>query len=186
MTRSVNSDRRVSQVVIGATVLIALGLLVSTVLIGYHYLPGIWGEWIGSMVGIMTTPFFLEASFIVIGFTIVLMFNIYRRNKDGDELVYLEQVDGVEGSELPEHAKWVVYKERPLDGEEPGWLDQLEGAAAAEDWDEVAGILSDVSSESLRLPGVLEVRIALANATGRLDRAQQLQEELKAVLEAGS
>jgi len=98
MTSNSDSDKRVSQAVIGVTLLIAIGLIVSTVLIGYHYLPGIWGEWIGSMVGIMTTPFFLEVSFILIGFTIVLLINGYRRNKDGDELVYL---DSNESDEKP-------------------------------------------------------------------------------------
>ena len=54
---------------------------------------GCWGEWIGMMVGVMTTPFFLEASFIFIGLTLVMAINHWRQKREGDECVYLEQVD---------------------------------------------------------------------------------------------
>lgn len=182
MAIKAEQDRRVRHVVLGALVLLSLALVIATVLIGYHYLPGIWGEWVGTMVGLMTTPFFLEASFIFIGFAIVFLINGYRRKKEGDELVYLDQVDS--GENLPEHAKWAIYKEKPLDGEEPSLMDSIDGAAAAEDWDELAEMLGQLTTEELHLPNVLEARIALAYATGKDDRARDLQAQLDELRES--
>ncbi len=177
MASPAKQDQRVRQVVLGALVLLSLGLIVSTLLIGYHYLPGVWGEWIGTMVGIMTTPFFLEASFLFIGFGIVLFINGYRRKKEGEELVYLDQVDDAEN--LPDHAKWAIYTERPMDGEEPSLMDCIDGAAAAEDWDELAEMLGHLSATELKLPNVLEARVALAKASGKMEKVDELEAELK-------
>lgn len=80
------------QVVVVASILLGLTLLVCGALLGWRHLPGVWGEWIGAMVGMMSTPFFLEASFIFIGLTIVMWINHVRQKRDGDELVYLEEM----------------------------------------------------------------------------------------------
>lgn len=78
------------QVVVAAGILLSLAVLVSAVLLGWRLIPGVTGEWIGFMVGVVTTPFFLEASFVILGLLLVLMINHWRTTHSGDELVYLE------------------------------------------------------------------------------------------------
>ncbi len=63
-------DERVKQVAVGAGILIAIGVIVPCTLIGWRYLPGLLGETVGTIIGIMTTPFCMEASFIVLGIII--------------------------------------------------------------------------------------------------------------------
>ena len=179
MTHSSEINRRTLQVVVGAAVLIALGLIVAGVLIGHHFLPGVMGEWAGTMVGVMTTPFFLEASFICLGFFIVFLFNAYRRSKEGDELVYLDQAEDSKKGPLPEHAKWAVYQDKPLDGEEPCLADRVEGAVAVGDWDEATSLLSEMSDHELKQAQVLESRITLAEATGKHELMSRLRKELE-------
>ena len=41
----------------------------------------------------MSTPFFLEASFIFIGMTIVVAINHWRQKRDGDDFVEVEIKD---------------------------------------------------------------------------------------------
>jgi hypothetical protein len=66
-------------------------------LLGWRFIPGWVGESVGTLAGIMSTPFFMEASFILIGLVIVLSLNTWRRNREGDELVFLdEKTDGRE------------------------------------------------------------------------------------------
>lgn len=85
------TDSRVRQIVFGVVLLMGIMLVVCSLLIGYHYLPGLLGEWVGTMMGLVTTPFLLEASFIVLGFCIVFWLNHRHAQKDGSEWVYLEE-----------------------------------------------------------------------------------------------
>ena len=86
---------------IAMAVLSGLTLIVVVGLMGWRYLPGIWGEWIGMIVGIMSTPFFLEASFIFIGLSIVLIINHHLQKRAGDEFVDMEVSDSVRMSTTP-------------------------------------------------------------------------------------
>ena len=94
----------IKQVGLVAAILLGLTLLVCGALLGWHHLPGVWGEWIGTMVGMMSTPFFLEASFIFIGLSIVMWINHLRQKRDGDELVYLDETPKP-SPKLPEEGK---------------------------------------------------------------------------------
>ena len=117
------SDERVKQVAIGVGILVTLTVAVPVTLMGWRLLPGLLGEWVGTMIGIVTTPFFMEASFAILGLVIVISLNHWRQHKDGDELVYLEQVAGPDvPADLPEHAKWALYRDKPLDAEVPTLL----------------------------------------------------------------
>ncbi|KAB2641628.1 MAG: hypothetical protein DVB26_04640 [Verrucomicrobia bacterium] len=88
-------DERVKQALIGAAVLTALTCGLLALLLGWRQVPGLLGEWLGTAVGIMSTPFFLEASFVILGVLVVMVFNVVRRHREGDEFVALD--------ELPEH-----------------------------------------------------------------------------------
>ncbi len=175
-----DEDNRVKQIVVGAMILVGLAFVVCGVLVGWRYLPGLLGEWIGTMVGVLTTPFFLEASFILIGLTVVVAINHWRQKREGDEFVYLEQIDGPDVSVgLPEQAKWAVYREKPLPGETPTLLAQVEGALAIGDCESAAEWLGAMSEEELRRPEALFLRLELAKATGKNELVCQLESELK-------
>ncbi|MEO5914310.1 MAG: hypothetical protein ABIS50_08770 [Luteolibacter sp.] len=173
-------DERVRQVAIGAGILILLAVSISGLLLGWRYLPGLLGEWVGTMVGVMSTPFFLEGSFVAVGLMIVLFVNIWRRHKEGDEFVYLEQVSGPDlPKNLPEQAKWAIYREKPLDAEEPSAFAQAEGAYFIGDYPAAAEWIGTLSQEELRQPETLELRLKLARATGRTDLASDLECEIR-------
>lgn len=177
----VDEDNRVKQIAVGVGILVVLTLTVCGVLVGWRYLPGLLGEWLGMMVGVLTTPFFLEASFIFIGLTLVVAINHWRQKRDGDEFVYLEQVDGLDvPTGLPEHAKWAVYREKPLPGEMPSLLAQAEGAMAIGDHEAVTEWIGAMSEAELKLPETLELRLELAKATCRADLVGPLESELRA------
>ena len=179
--KQTDEDNRVKQIAVGAGILVMLALLVCGFLFGWRYLPGLLGEWIGLMVGILTTPFFLEASFIFIGLTLVVAINHWRQKRDGDECVYLEQIDGPDVPVgMPEQAKWAVYREKPLPGEMPSLLAQAEGALAIKDYESAAEWIAAMTEEELRRPETLFLRLELAQATGRNDLVAQLENELEA------
>jgi hypothetical protein len=174
-----DDDDRGRQLAVGVGIIVLLMLAVCGVLIGWHYLPGLLGEWIGTMIGVMTTPFFLEASFVVIFLTVVVAINSWRRKRDGDELVYLEQVDGPDvPADMPEHAKWAVYRQQPLAGEIPTLRAQAEGALAIGDFDSAAEVIAAMTEAELKTPETWALRIELAKATGRSALAGQLEAEL--------
>lgn len=173
-------DERVKQVAIGASILVALTGAVVVALMGWRLLPGLLGEWAGTMIGIMTTPFFMEASFAILGLVIVIFLNHWRQQKNGDELVYLEQVSGPDLPEdLPEHVKWAVYREKPLDREDPSLLAQAEGAFAIGDYPAAAEWIGAMDHDELKSPETLRLRHDLAKATGRDNLAKQLEHEIR-------
>ena len=86
----------------------------------------------------------------------------------GDEFVYLEQVAGPEMPvDLPEHAKWALYRDKPLDAETPSLLAQAEGAFAIGDYPAATEWIGEMGHDELKLPETLRLRLDLANATGR-------------------
>lgn len=172
-------DERVKQVAIGASILIGLAVVVSGLLMGWRLLPGLLGEWVGTMIGIMTTPFFMEASFATLGLVIVIALNHWRQHKEGDEFVYLEQVAGPDVPQnLPDQAKWAVYRQQPLDVEAPTLLTQAEGAFAIGDYPATAEWIGAMNGDELKQPDTLQLRLDLAKATGRTDLVKQLQTEI--------
>ena len=173
-------DERVKQVAIGAGILIVLAVVVTGLLVGWRLLPGLLGEWVGTMIGIMTTPFFMEASFAILGLVIVISLNHWRMHKDGDEFVYLEQVAGPElPLDLPEQARWAVYRQKPLAGEEPPLLAQAEGAFAIGDFPAATQWIGAMDSDELKQPATLALRLELAKATGRHELVKPLEDEIR-------
>ena len=172
-----DDDRR-RQIAAGAGILLLITVLVCVALIGWRYMPGILGEWLGTMIGVVTTPFFLELSFAVLGLTVVLMLNHWRQKRTGDELMYLEQVD--EPGNLPDHARWAVFREPPLPGEAPSLLVQADGALVIGDYQTAADCLAAMPEDQLKQPEALALRLQLARATGKLDLAEKLEIQLRA------
>jgi hypothetical protein len=181
MTRLAEENRS-RQLFVGVAILLVISLCVCGTLIFSRSMTGLLGEWLSLMIGILTTPFFMEASFVILGLVIVIGLNTWRRRKEGEELVYLERVDDAVASGLPDHASWAVYDRVPLPGEVPSLLVQAEGAMAIGDHALATELIGAMSGEEMKLPAVYELRIALAKATGRENLAGQLQAELEEAL----
>jgi hypothetical protein len=172
-------DERVKQVAIGVSILVVLTVTVPALLLGWHFLPGLVGEWVGTMIGIMTTPFFMETTFAILGLVIVITLNTWRQRKNGDEFVYLEQVSGSDvPKHLPDHAKWAIYREKPLDRENPSLLEQAEGALAIGDYSAASEWIGAMNPSELIQPETLMARLELARATGKTDLVTILEEEI--------
>ncbi len=86
-------DERIKQVAIAAAILAGVSCGVVTLLLGWRHVPGVLGEWLGMVAGIMSTPYFLEASFVVVGVLTVIVLNTVRRQREGDDFVSLEQLE---------------------------------------------------------------------------------------------
>lgn len=173
-------DERVKQVVVGAGILIAIGVIVPCTLIGWRLLPGLLGETMGTIIGVMTTPFCMEASFIMLGLIIVIALNNWRRIKDGDDFVYLEQVDGPDAArDLPDQARWAVYREKPLDPDGPSLLEQAEGALAIGDFEAATEWIGAMERDELKQQDTLRLRLELAKATGRTELIELLENEIR-------
>jgi hypothetical protein len=172
-------DERVKQVVVGAGILVVIGVAVPATLIGWLYLPGLFGETVGTIIGVMTTPFCMEASFVILGLVIVIALNNWRRIKEGDDFVYLEQVNGPDApKDLPDHSKWVVYREKPLDPEAPTLLEQAEGAFAIGDYATTTECIGAMDRDELKKQDTLRLRLDLAKATGRTELIELLENEI--------
>jgi hypothetical protein len=86
-------DNRRRQIGAVAVLILGTGGLASATLFGWRLVPGVFGEWLGTVIGVMTTPFLLEASFALIGLCLVVALNHRRWLRDGDEWVQLDVAD---------------------------------------------------------------------------------------------
>lgn len=171
-------DERKQQVMVGFCVVAGVAGLI--LLIAWaRYLPGLGGEFFGRILGIISTPFLMEASFCVLGLVLVMALNIWRQRRDGDELVYLEEVKDAP-ADLPDQARWAVYQSAPLEAGPPEAAVLLEGALAIGDHAAAVEILESMDDAERRQPEILRHRIALAQATGKDDLARRLAAELAA------
>jgi len=172
-------DPRVKQVLYGILFFAILVTSVVSLLVGWRKLPGLLGEWVGIMVGMMSTPFLLEGTFVFIGIVTIMSLNHWRQKKEGEEFVFLDQVSGpdVPGN-LPDSAKWAIYAKEPLQGEVPSLLAQAEGAFSIGDSNQATQILAAMTTEELSEPETLRFRLELARSTGHKALAARIEEEL--------
>jgi hypothetical protein len=173
-------DERVKQAAIGVGILLTLTACITGTLLGWGHLPGLLGQWFGTMIGIATTPFFMEASFILLGLFIVIGLNSWRRHKEGDEFVYLEQVIGPDvPKNLPDQATWAIYEKKPLDCIELTPLELAEGALDISDFDSATKWIGTMDQEQLNRPDTLDLRLKLAKATGKTDLVNYLESVIR-------
>lgn len=90
MAEEMAEEGRGKQILVGAAIISGLAVIIVSLLIGWRLIPGWVGEAFGMVAGVISTPFFMEGSFVLIGLFIVLGLNIWRRHKDGDEFVEIE------------------------------------------------------------------------------------------------
>ena len=172
------ADERPRQVIAGVAVIAGFSGLLVLIAAG-RFLPGLGGEFFGRILGIISTPFLMEVSLAVMGLVLVLTINHWRQQRDGDELVYLEEVKDAPAG-LPDQARWALYSEAPLPAEAPSGRDLLEGALAIGDHPAALEILASMDEHECRESAVLRQRIELARATGKVELARRLEAELSA------
>ncbi|GAA5483749.1 hypothetical protein [Haloferula sargassicola] len=179
MTDRSTKSSRLKQILIGGAVIGVAGLVLMLISLG-RFIPGPVGEWFGLLSGIISTPFLMETSLAGLGLLTVLIVNHIRERLEGDDFVYLDQIEGPGSEKLPDQARWASYARKPLDPETPSMEDLLEGAVAAGDVDEATAILATMPAEQLAARPVMELRLRLAEATGHHDLARRLREQLQA------
>ena len=86
-------ENRGKQILVGAAILLVVSTFFVSFLMGWRFIPGWVGESLGTVAGIMSTPFFMEGSFLMLGLVIVIGLNAWRRHKGGDEFVTIETSD---------------------------------------------------------------------------------------------
>ncbi|MCF7676197.1 MAG: hypothetical protein K9N23_09315 [Akkermansiaceae bacterium] len=91
-------DERVKPVLIAMAILLGVSCGVVGLWLGWMHIPGPLGEFVGMVVGVMSTPFFLEASFVIAGILILMLVNAIQRQRDGDEFVTPEQLQAREAA----------------------------------------------------------------------------------------
>lgn len=174
---STPTESRRRQILLGSLVIGVVGLFLILLWLGRH-IPGTVGEWFGLVVGITTSPFLMPVFFILLGFFVVNTINGWRRHREGDECVYLETAEGPGSEDLPKDARSVIYQDLPLPAESPDQISQLEGALAIQDHETATELLAEMKDDLRDSPQVIQIRIDLALATGKLDLANRLKGQL--------
>lgn len=164
---------------IGFGLILAAASVVALIWLG-TYLPGVLGEIFSMFAGLMWTPIVLDISIFLLGFTLILWLNMFIRARDGDEFVYLEQVEGPDiPDDLPEEARSAVFKEAPEQrGLEPS-LAAIEGALELDDLGEATNLLLELPPDQIDDPEVLALRIQLSRKQGHPEKAEELLETLR-------
>lgn len=159
---------------VGLGAIFVVCLIIAVIWHGRH-LPGFVGEWFATVLGIITTPFLMEASFIALGLLIVMIINHWRMRREGDELVYLDQAEGPGSELLPESARWAVYEGDAPASDSPDLLTRLEGAMEIGDHDSAVELLGEMDESERSSAAVLELRLRLARETGKTELAERLR-----------
>lgn len=94
-----SEESRGIEILVGGAILFTVAAVVVGFLMGWRFVPGWVGESLGTVAGILSTPFFMEASFAIIGIFIVIGLNAWRRHKAGDEFVTIEVSEPANRSE---------------------------------------------------------------------------------------
>lgn len=176
-----DDDPRGWQLAIGLGILALLILTVPAFYIVWRFVPGVLGEWLGVIAGVMSTPFLLEISFVVLGLIIVVGLNQMRQKRAGDEFVYLEQVnDPSAPADLPDRSKFAIYRDRPLPGAKPALVDEIEGALEIGDHEQAGRLLAEMDDNELKKPAILALRLRLARETGKHDLARRIESGMTA------
>ena len=87
------TENRGKQIAVGGLIMLLISVCVISLLIFWRVIPGWVGETVGLLAGVISTPFFLEGTFALLGFLIVILLNSWRRKAAGDEFVEVDEDD---------------------------------------------------------------------------------------------
>ena len=127
------------------------------------------------LVGFFTTPFILETSLVLLGFSLVVLLNHWRRKKDGDGWVYLAEDDPRtrDGQEPGRHD--AVFANPPADEPAELEIEVIEGLLDLGSWDEAGQRLLALPEADYESPRALCARARLAEGLGRSGQAADLR-----------
>jgi len=77
----------VKTLIIGCSIMMSFFLFLVLVGCLAHYSSGLLQESAAKLAGIMSSPLFMEASFLFIGVILLMTYNIIRRKLEGDDYV---------------------------------------------------------------------------------------------------
>lgn len=80
-------ENRKLQMAVGAAILLAVTGGVLLLWFGWRHVPGRAGDFLGMLVGFLSTPFILEISFFLLGCAILTGVHMVRRGLEPDEFV---------------------------------------------------------------------------------------------------
>jgi len=176
-----DDDPRRRQLVVGLGILTLLVLIVPAFYIVWRFVPGVFGEWLGVIAGIISTPFLLEISFVILGLVIVVGLNHLRQKRDGDDFVFLEPInDPTTSPGMPDQSKFAIHGDRPLDEVEPSPIDKIDGALETGDHTHAADLLAEIGNEELKQTVGLNPCLHLGGENGKSDLAQRIESEIAA------
>jgi hypothetical protein len=81
---------RLRPILAAACFFLCAAILIHVFLLLHPHVPGVLGAWMSTIGGVVTTPFFMEASLAVLGLSVVSIINHWRLKIGGDELVEIE------------------------------------------------------------------------------------------------
>jgi len=84
-------ENRLRQFAVGGSILVVISTSFVCLLLFWRFMPGWVGESFGMVAGVVSTPFFMEFSFVVTGFFAVVLLNSYRRRLQGGDYVEIDQ-----------------------------------------------------------------------------------------------
>ena len=127
------------------------------------------------LIGFFTTPFILETSLVLVGFSLVILLNLWRRKKEGDGWVYLAEDDPRtrDGQERGRHD--AVFGAPPAQEPAEIEIDLIEGLLDLGSWDEAGQRLLALSDADYESPRALCARARLADGLGRKEQAEELR-----------
>lgn len=85
------AGERTKQILVGVAVIAGFSGLLVLIAAG-RFLPGLGGEFFARVLGIISTPFLMELILATMGLVLILSLNHWRQRREGDELVYLEEL----------------------------------------------------------------------------------------------
>lgn len=134
---------------------------------------------LAKIASFMVTPFILEPLLFVMFFIAVVLLNRWRRNRDGDEWVYLMEDDElIDRSAQRSGVHDAIFASRPTAIDESVELDIIDGLVDMGSLDDAAERLAALSSECLESEAGLLTRLKLATVSGKSELALRLQDLL--------
>ncbi len=147
-----------------------------TVLVGFAVVaPDDFRLALAKIASFLVTPFILEPLLFVMFFTAVVLINRWRRNRDGDEWVYLMDDEVINQSTQRSGVHDAVFTSPPTVIDESVELEVINGLVDMGAIEDALERLAALSPECLDSEAGLHTRLKVAIASGKSELALRLQ-----------
>ena len=162
----------------GTLILLGFAAFIVTIWV-CGYLPGVIGRTFSLITGFLWTPTIMEPTLFLLALMSILVLNHHRRKKEGEELVYLETIDGPEASKLPAHSRSATFSEEPQPPSGEEMIATIEGTAALGDHKETLRLMLQLPPDLLESEEILAVRLQLAQANSDPNHIRGISRKLR-------